>query len=142
MLAPAASAFPRSSSTSVRLWTSWPRLNSPLCAPPDGNLCVLGEVAARVETEEQPAFELKQGDGAVGAGSLVCPLATDDAGRLEAKPVAVERERPLKIFDGQRDHIQTRFHQLSSELPRHLRRWARVRLAALLLAWASLRECP
>jgi len=33
MLAPAASAFPRSPSTSVRLWTSWPRLNSPLCAP-------------------------------------------------------------------------------------------------------------
>src|SRR5207302_4957831 len=73
---------------------------------PDGDLCVLGEVAARVETEEQPPFELKQRDGAVGAGSLVCPLATDDAGRLEAKSVAVEPERPLKIFDGQRDHIR------------------------------------
>src|SRR5436309_907416 len=137
MLAPAASAFPRSSSTSVRLWTSRPRLNSPLCAPRTGISASLAR-SLRVETEEQPAFELKQGDGAVGAGSLVCPLATDDAGRLEAKSVAVELERPLKIYDGQRDHIQTRFHQFSSELPRHLRRWARVRLAALLLAWASL----
>src|SRR5262249_31174447 len=45
---------------------------------PAGDPCVLCEVAARVETEEQPAVELEQGDGAVGAGSLVGPLATDD----------------------------------------------------------------
>src|SRR5580765_1067946 len=50
----------------------------------DRNRCVLGEVSARVEAEEQPTLEREHRDGAVRAGFLVRPLRPDDAARLEA----------------------------------------------------------
>jgi hypothetical protein len=56
----------------------------------DGNRCVLGEVTARVQAEEQPTLELEHRDGAIRAGFLVRPLRPDDAPRLEAEPVAIE----------------------------------------------------
>src|SRR5262249_33875360 len=111
---------------------------------PDGNRCILREVAARVEAEEEASFQLEQRDGPAGAGSLVCPFAADDAGRLEAESVAVEREGTLEIFDGQRDHIQTRLHRLSI-----VRASRRVRRAApgplrrpALLGWRPRRRRP
>src|SRR5262249_49867788 len=76
----------------------------------DGKLRVLRQVAAPVEAEEQPAFELEQRGRSAGAGPLVRPLAADDAGRLEPEAVAVEGERPLEIVDGQRDHVEARLH--------------------------------
>src|SRR5262249_12125738 len=55
-----------------------------------GNRCVLGEVAARIQVEEQPTLELEHRDGAIRAGFLVRPLRPEDAPRLEAEPVAIE----------------------------------------------------
>src|SRR5919197_2895672 len=77
----------------------------------DADLCVLGEVAARIEAEDEAPFELEHRDRAVRAGLFVCPFGADDAVRAEAETIAVERERVLQVVDRKRDHVQALLHR-------------------------------
>jgi hypothetical protein len=78
---------------------------------PDGNVRVLGELAPRVEREDEPAVELEHRDGAAGRGVVAGELGSDHTGRVEPEAVAVEREGPIEVAHRERDHVDARLHR-------------------------------
>lgn len=73
-------------------------------------MCVLGELGARVEREEQAARELEDDDRSGRFGLAAYVLVGDDPFRREAEPIAVERECTLEVVDGERDDVYARLH--------------------------------
>jgi hypothetical protein len=69
---------------------------------------VLCELGARVEREHHPAGEREQDDRAGGMRLAVQVVGADHPGGLQAEPVPVKRECPLKVGHRQRDHIHAR----------------------------------
>src|SRR5438067_9465727 len=83
-----------------------------------GGYCrVLGEFAARLEGEDEPALELEDDYCARRARLLVYEVGGDDALRLQTEAVAIEDERTLEFVDGEGDDIETRLHRSASSLP-------------------------
>ena len=74
------------------------------------NARILRELAARVQRERHSALELEHRDRARGVDAIPGELRAGDPARVETEPVAVEPKRPLEIVDGERDHIDARFH--------------------------------
>src|SRR5215831_14655745 len=114
--APAALALASRASTSFRVATIWPRLNSPLRAGP-GDAGIFGKLRARVEGENLPPGEVEHEDGASRVRVVAAVLGCYHTGRLEAER-SVERECAIEVGNGQGYHIDARFHQsLCSLLP-------------------------
>ena len=74
----------------------------------EGNVGVPGEFAARIEREREAAFELEYHDRASCVGLVVDEFGGDDAGCLEAEPIALESQRAAEIADSKCDHVDVR----------------------------------
>src|SRR6478752_4707322 len=111
-VAPAASAWASRTSTSSRVATRWPMLNSPDFGGPSGTSASLASSVLRVEREDQAVIEAEQRDRSGRSVILAGELRPDHAGRLQAEPFPVEGERPIEVTYGQRDHMNARFHVL------------------------------
>lgn len=83
-------------------------LNSPGFGGPSGMAASFGP---RVERQDQAALQLEQ-RGCPGRRDLIAgPLRPDHPFRFESETLAVERQTPLEVRHGERDHIDSGIHR-------------------------------
>jgi hypothetical protein len=77
---------------------------------PERNRRVLGELSARVESEDESASEVEHHDGPCRLDVAANELGADHAIGFEPETVAIERERPLQVRDCERYDVNTGLH--------------------------------